>query len=494
MPTQFTQGHALLVGVGADLPNTVDDAKGIADLLLDSGRCAYPPDQVTVLVGENATRGHILTALVRLVQTSGPDDTVIVYFSGHGYRVKTPFGAHYYLMPFGYDVNSLPDTAISGAEFVERLRALQARKLLLLLDCCHAGGLDDTKVAGVQLSKEPLPPEAQSLFAAGTGRIAIASSTADELSYAGKPYSAFTLALAEALCGDGVSEKDGYVRAADLALHARQMVSRRTHDRQHPILNFDGADNFIVAYYAGGNMKPKGLPFDPDQIEIECEPGSFRTQINQQGQTLHGPQTNIGGNVQGDVYSGDIGQLGNRTVNTGGGTYVERNVHTGGDFVGRDKIDNRGGFHQPGWQVGPVNQGSGDIHNTDLAGDQFNTGTISGTGVAQGRSSQTHIIQGTSRADLASLFAQIYTQIESRPETPDVDKHEIVDTVNKIETEVGKGEDANLNKIERWLRTLKEIAPDVLDVTAQVLVNPVGGVAEGIRKVVVRLRRSATSP
>ncbi len=305
MPTQFTDGHALLVGVGADLPNTVADANGIADLLLDPGRCAYPPGQVTVLTGEGATRAAVLAALDDLAAAQRPDDTVIVYFSGHGYRVETPYGELYYLMPYGYDVKALPRTAISGAEFVEKLRALTARKLLLLLDCCHAGGLDETKApGGAQLSKAPLPPEAAALLAAGQGRIAIASSKAGELSYAGRPYSAFTLAVAEALCGEGASEQDGYVRAADLALHARQTVPLRTKDRQHPILNFDQADNFVVAYYAGGDANPKGLPFAVESVAIEPEPGAFRSAFDQRGQTVHGPQTNIAGDVHGPVYSG----------------------------------------------------------------------------------------------------------------------------------------------------------------------------------------------
>jgi hypothetical protein len=490
--TTFTHGHALLVGVGADLPNTVDDAKGIADLLVDPGRCAYPKDQVTLLTAEQATRDQVLAALDQLVQKAGPDDTVIVYFSGHGYRVQTPYGAFYYLMTYGYDEKNLPATAISGAEFVDRLRALRSRKLLLLLDCCHAGGLKDTKaVGGGELAKAPLPPEATGLLAAGQGRIAIASSKAEELSYAGKPYSAFTLALAEALCGVGAAEADGYVRVMDLVLHARQMVPIRTGHKQHPITNdFENADNFKVAYYAGGEAKAKGLPFKVEEIQIEPEPGAFnRAAIDQRGQTVHGPQTNITGDVHGSVYSGNIGQIGNRTVNTGGGAYVERDVNTGGgDFVGRDRIDNRGGFHQPGWQVGTVNQSSGDVHHTSVGGDQINTGDISGSGIAIGRDAQAHVTQGMSAADLASLFAQIYTQIEKRPADPDVDRDEIVDTVQKIEAEAGKGEQANPTRVERWLRILKEIAPDVLDVTAQALTNPIGGVADGIRKVAARLR------
>ncbi len=38
------QGHALIIGVGADLPNTVDDAIALVDTLNASARCGYPPN------------------------------------------------------------------------------------------------------------------------------------------------------------------------------------------------------------------------------------------------------------------------------------------------------------------------------------------------------------------------------------------------------------------------------------------------------------------
>ncbi|MBK8431290.1 MAG: hypothetical protein IPL28_08370 [Chloroflexi bacterium] len=51
MTTTFTKGHAVLIGVGADLPNTVDDANGLADILKDPSRCAYLANQVQLLSG-----------------------------------------------------------------------------------------------------------------------------------------------------------------------------------------------------------------------------------------------------------------------------------------------------------------------------------------------------------------------------------------------------------------------------------------------------------
>ncbi|MEH2317870.1 hypothetical protein [Nostoc sp.] len=37
----LTNGYALLIGVGADLPVTVKDATAIQDILIDSDRAAY---------------------------------------------------------------------------------------------------------------------------------------------------------------------------------------------------------------------------------------------------------------------------------------------------------------------------------------------------------------------------------------------------------------------------------------------------------------------
>jgi tetratricopeptide (TPR) repeat protein len=288
---KFKEGHALIIGVGQDLPNTIDDAEGLAEILKDKERCAYPEEQVKLLTGENATRDKIIAALESIAKSATADSSVIIYFSGHGYRVKTTIGTSYFLMPYGYDVEELTQTAISGAEFATLLKAIKSKKLLLLLDCCYAGGFDNAKAPGLTVSKAPLPPEALTLLAKGNGRVIIASSQEDEWSYPGRPYSAFTLALIEALSGIGAAKKDGYVRLTDLALYTREMVPKRTKNKQHPILDFEQADNFVVAYYAAGDTEPKGLPFEGEP-EIDLDPRA-RVGFDQRDQTIIGSQINI---------------------------------------------------------------------------------------------------------------------------------------------------------------------------------------------------------
>jgi hypothetical protein len=261
MSDLFAHGHALVIGMGADLPVTITDASAIADFLRDPGRCAYPAGQVQLLTGPGARRDDVLKALDRLATQvkADPDATAIVYFSGHG--TETP---DYYFLPFGYNTADLPRTAVSGAEFTARLRAIQARKLLVLLDCCKAGGIGEAKdPSGLPFPKSPAPPGLFDALKAGGGRVLIASSRKDEFSYTGDPYSVFTDELLRALAGYGAFERDGYARVLDVAMWVGRKVPGRTGEKQNPIIKISNLeDNFALAYYAGGEKAPKALPWE----------------------------------------------------------------------------------------------------------------------------------------------------------------------------------------------------------------------------------------
>lgn len=119
MPDQFTHGRALVVGVAnyptvSTLPETVlDDARDVAALLRSPDHCGYPAAQVEILLDEQATANGIRDGLRRLAQAAGADDTVVVYFSGHGGRIETGVGAGAYLIPFDCQPGRLRDTAIA---------------------------------------------------------------------------------------------------------------------------------------------------------------------------------------------------------------------------------------------------------------------------------------------------------------------------------------------------------------------------------------------
>lgn len=266
----FANGYALLIGVGADLPVTVKDATALRDVLLDSSRSAYPPEQVKLLTESSATRQEILKAFDQIIAqvNQNPDATVIIYYSGHGGRIKRT--NEYFLVPYGYNPSQRAETAISGLEFTQYIEAIQARKLIVLLDCCHAGGVPALKEPGETFVKSPVPPDLLSILGTGSGRVVVASSREDEYSYTGQPYSAFTDCLLEALQGKAAVNKDGYARILDVMIYLFDQVPKRASGSQHPFVNkvLDLGDNFPLCYYAGGSKFLPGEAPTPEVIPI----------------------------------------------------------------------------------------------------------------------------------------------------------------------------------------------------------------------------------
>jgi uncharacterized caspase-like protein len=182
--------HALVIGIAdyrqiSPLPPTVlHDAQEIRNLLVEPSYCGYPSDNVKLLLNEGATQAAIRQALTDLATRSGPDSTVFFYISSHGGRIDSGPYAGEYLLPV--DVvyaagESVAETAISGAEFTEALRAITAGKVVVVFDCCHAGGIGQPKDATVPVVKA-LPESYYDLLKEGRGRVILASSRSTEFS------------------------------------------------------------------------------------------------------------------------------------------------------------------------------------------------------------------------------------------------------------------------------------------------------------------------
>ena len=295
MTTQtFSNGYALLVGIGADLPVTVKDATALYNLLIDPGRAAYSTEQVALRTKTSATRQQILAVFDQLIErvSQNREATVIVYYSGHGGRTEGLDGAsEYFLVPYGFDRSRIADTAISGREFTEKIEAINARKLVIFLDCCHAGGIPALKEAGKTFTKSPVPPDLLNVLNSGSGRVVVASSRENEYSYTGNPYSAFTACLLEALEGKAAVNKDGYARILDVLIYLFDQVPKRASGSQHPFVNkvLDLGDNFPLCYYAGGS---KFLPGESPSSESTPAPISLtsgqRRRMEQKRDALQG--------------------------------------------------------------------------------------------------------------------------------------------------------------------------------------------------------------
>lgn len=259
----FDNAHGLVIQIAAyqhvtPLP-AVDDAAAIAGVLTDPDQGGYPPANLTLLVDGDATRTAIVEALHGLAVTTDSDSTVFVYFSGHGGRVESGPHAGEYLLPVDavYPTDgSLADTSLSGEQFTSALGKLPARRVVVVFDCCHAGGVGRPRDVGAPPLEVGLPDGYYDALVAGRGRVIFASSRSTEYSYvpAGSRFGLFTSHLLDGLRG-AAAGGDGAVRIFDLFEYVQPRVTTAQHD-QHPVFKAEVEDNFAVALCPGTTLAP----------------------------------------------------------------------------------------------------------------------------------------------------------------------------------------------------------------------------------------------
>jgi hypothetical protein len=259
LPT-MNNAHALVIGVGSylnrrypDLPATVRDAQAIADTLTDPNRCGYVSGNVQVMTGEQATADNIRISLQDLVDKAEERTTVFIYFSGHGGRIQENGEWKSYLCPREADPDDLSGSAISGVEFSDLIADMRANKLLVMLDACHAGGSADVKSAeDAHRWKAGLTEDYYHSLLKGSGRVVIASSKAEQVSYVRDELSLFTHYLREALNGKAAVRGTGFIHVLDV-FHFINEAVQKENPEQVPILKLKDLDlNFAVALDRGG--------------------------------------------------------------------------------------------------------------------------------------------------------------------------------------------------------------------------------------------------
>lgn len=291
MPT-FTHGYALLIGVDGSqvdrwaLPDVAKDIAAVAAVLAHPDRCAYPAENVRVVTGAAATRQGILDGLGWLAEhlqaDAGGNATAVLYYSGHGWRTEDQQPPAYYLLPYDVRANALAASSLRAEDFAAAVRDMTPRRLLVVLDCCHAAGMGVKDVAA-DFASAAIPPallmgsqkgveagaKGLETLAQGAGRAVLSSSQGTQSSYLRRDgaMSIFTYHLIEALTGhaqpaDGATE----VLVSDMMSHVWRRVpaSARADWAKEQQPDYQVSGNFPVALLLGGQGVSKGItPPDP---------------------------------------------------------------------------------------------------------------------------------------------------------------------------------------------------------------------------------------
>jgi helicase len=144
------------------------------------------------LIDEQATLQNVRAALESTLGTAGPDDIVVISFSGHG-------SADHRLILHDTDRNRYADTTLDMGELAARFKASQAGIVICILDCCFSGGAPARVLDDTPATRSPgIPLDA----IAGAGRIIIAASNVDQPALESGRHGLLTRALFEALQSD----------------------------------------------------------------------------------------------------------------------------------------------------------------------------------------------------------------------------------------------------------------------------------------------------
>lgn len=207
--------YAILIGINryheslGQLKYAVNDCRCVASVLTE-GPDGFPPDHVLLITDDQPedrrpTYANIHSWLASYLAQAQDDDTVLVYFAGHGRE----HGGKAYLLPGDATLQTVHVTGIPVGYVQELLGRCKARQKLLVLDACHSGaGRDVVAMSGSMMDQ----------IAAGKGVYTITSCDADELSHEWdeKKQGVFSYYFAEALSGTCPPDSQGRITAESL--------------------------------------------------------------------------------------------------------------------------------------------------------------------------------------------------------------------------------------------------------------------------------------
>lgn len=149
--------HLFVVGINdyerlQKLENAVRDAQTFRDVLLE--RYRFQKEHVYELYDAQATRRNVMRELRALVSKLKEEDSLVIYFSGHGHYDEILGEGYWVPVDANYEVidNYIPYT------FVQQVaRAIPARHILMVVDSCYSGAIlaRERNIVKERLERDP---------------------------------------------------------------------------------------------------------------------------------------------------------------------------------------------------------------------------------------------------------------------------------------------------------------------------------------------------
>ncbi|MET7687470.1 caspase family protein [Streptomyces sp. NPDC005483] len=227
-------GRRFLVSVGVStyqdsgitaLPGATVDASRVADLLVPMGY-----ERVLAGVSANPSRNKLVDELDEWVYEAelGPEDTVVLYFAGHGVKE----GAEHYLLCSDHRPGRW-STAVRADELAKPMVRSTVGHLLVVLDTCFASaGTESVATLATQLTHTRRGSAQRAMIAAARGK-----ETAKE----NKFVDALTLALTKPRTGPSPR----YLSVREVTDHINELLDSARQEANHSVIDSSGRDPFF---------------------------------------------------------------------------------------------------------------------------------------------------------------------------------------------------------------------------------------------------------
>ena len=233
-PENKPQLWLLAVGINQfdvfnDLKNAQKDAEDFAKAYSKKASSIISPDRIHIatLINEQATKKNILSQLDKISNQAKPGDTFVWFVASHGMMDGNSL---YSIVPTDLkcidEQCSRVENLLNSNDILEASRKIPAMRQLLVLDTCHAGGLNE-QLSGLYDAR-------MSVLAKNMGLHLYASASATELAMDGAPgeNSIFTSSLLASLRGMAQDDNDDtYISIVELGHYTRKGMLKTLSER-----------------------------------------------------------------------------------------------------------------------------------------------------------------------------------------------------------------------------------------------------------------------
>lgn len=214
------------------------DAQQFYGFLRSANGGLVSDDRIDLLTNRNATRSEIIRVLNEKLRLAYEQDEVIIYLACHG--VPDEVTNELYFLGYDSDPKNIVGTGISQLDIEKAISSARAKKVLLIVDACHSGGLGLAANIGRRGGQAALTNKLlQELSMSRDGVAILSASSASEFSQEGPSWDGhgvFTYHLVKGLQGAGDLDKDGIVTIREVYEYVYRKVAEDTRGEQHPDL------------------------------------------------------------------------------------------------------------------------------------------------------------------------------------------------------------------------------------------------------------------